>query len=45
MSEKQDHDSEYKELSGAEAAREKIAELVKGIHICMMTTVREGWDV
>jgi general stress protein 26 len=38
MSEKHDHDSEYKELSG-EAAREKIAELAKGIHIAMMTTV------
>ena len=38
MSEKQDHDTHYKELSGEEG-REKIAELVKGIHICMMTTV------
>ena len=38
MSEKQDHDSEYKELSG-EAGRKKIAELAKGIHIAMMTTV------
>ena len=38
MSEKHDHDSEYKELSGAEG-REKISELVKGIHICMMTTL------
>jgi general stress protein 26 len=34
MSEKNDHE----ELSGAEG-REKIAELAKGIHICMMTTV------
>jgi general stress protein 26 len=38
MSEKHDHDSEYKELSG-EQGRQKIAELAKGIHICMMTTV------
>lgn len=37
MSEKHDHDSEYNELSG-EAAREKISELVKGVHICMLTT-------
>jgi general stress protein 26 len=37
-SEKQDHDSEYKELGGEEG-REKIAELIKGIHIAMMTTV------
>jgi len=40
MSEKHDHDSEYKELSGDEG-RKKIAELVKGIHIAMMTTVAE----
>ena len=40
MSEKHDHDSEYKELSGAEG-RKRIAELAKGIHICMMTTVAE----
>jgi general stress protein 26 len=39
-SEKFDHDTHYHELSGDEA-RKKIAELVKGIHICMMTTVRE----
>jgi general stress protein 26 len=38
MSEKQDHDSNYQELSGTEG-REKITELVKGIHICMMTTL------
>lgn len=38
MSEKHDHDSEYKELSGSEGQK-KIAELVKGIHIAMMTTV------
>lgn len=39
MSEKKDqHTNEYKNLSGAEA-REKIATLVKGIHICMMNTV------
>ena len=39
MSEKQDNDTHYHELSGAEGY-EKIAELVKGIHICMMTTAR-----
>jgi len=38
MSEKHDHDSHYKELSGHEGLA-KIAELVKGIHIAMMTTV------
>ncbi len=38
MSEKYDHDSEYKELSGEEG-RKKIAELAKGIHIAMMTTI------
>jgi general stress protein 26 len=38
-SEKHDNDAHYHELSGAEAHK-KIAELVKGIHICMMTTVR-----
>jgi len=38
MSEKHDHDSHYKELSGAEG-REKIGELVKDIRIAMMTTV------
>jgi general stress protein 26 len=37
-SEKHDHDSEYKELNGQEGM-EKIAELAKGIHIAMMTTV------
>jgi general stress protein 26 len=37
-SEKQDH--EYKELSGEEG-REKIIEVVKGIHIAMMTTIAE----
>lgn len=36
-SEKHDHDANYHELSGEEG-RKKIAELVKGIHICMMTT-------
>jgi general stress protein 26 len=30
--------SEYKELSGAEGLK-KIGELIKGIHICMLTTV------
>jgi general stress protein 26 len=39
-SEKYDNDAHYHELSGTEA-HEKIAELVKGIHICMMTTARE----
>jgi general stress protein 26 len=38
MSEKHDRDSEYKELSGVEGQK-KIGELVKGIHIAMMTTV------
>jgi general stress protein 26 len=38
-SEKYDHDAHYHELSGDEANK-KIAELAKGIHICMMTTVR-----
>lgn len=37
-SEKHDNDANYKELSGAEGQK-KIAELAKGIHICMMTTV------
>ena len=39
MSEKRDqHDKNYKELSGQEG-QEKIAELIKGIHIAMLTTV------
>jgi len=38
MSEKHDHDSHYKELSGEEG-KKKIAELVKDIGIAMMTTV------
>ncbi|RZU41563.1 pyridoxamine 5'-phosphate oxidase family protein [Edaphobacter modestus] len=38
MSEKHDQDSHYKELSGHEG-QAKIAELVKGIRIAMMTTV------
>ena len=38
-SEKFDNDAHYHELSGKQA-NEKIAELAKGIHICMMTTVR-----
>ena len=38
MSEKRDHDSDYKELSGA-AGQKKIGELVKDIRIAMMTTV------
>jgi general stress protein 26 len=39
-SEKQDHDVHYHELSGHEA-HDKVTELVKGIHICMMTTAGE----
>ncbi len=38
MSEKHDNDAQYRELSGHEG-RAKIAELVKGIRIAMMTTV------
>lgn len=38
MSEKHDHDSNYKELRGEEGQK-KIAELVKDIRIAMMTTV------
>jgi general stress protein 26 len=42
MSEKHDHDSHYKELNGDQGMA-KIAELVKGIRIAMMTTVaRDG---
>ena len=41
LTEKQDHDSAYKELSGAEG-QAKIAELIKGIHICMMSTLKDG---
>jgi general stress protein 26 len=37
MSEKHDHDSHYKELTGAEGQK-KVAELVKDIRIAMMTT-------
>lgn len=37
-SEKHDNDAHYHELSGEEG-KKKIAELAKGIHICMMTTV------
>ncbi|MEO6924430.1 MAG: pyridoxamine 5'-phosphate oxidase family protein, partial [Bryocella sp.] len=37
MSEKQDHDVNYEELSG-DPGRKKVAELVKGIRIAMMTT-------
>ncbi len=41
MSEKNDsHAQNYHELSGPEGLK-KIAGLVKGIHICMMTTVAE----
>src|ERR1700722_4756021 len=38
MSEKNDNDSHYKDLSGVEGQK-KISELVKGIHIAMLTTV------
>ena len=38
------HAKDYHELSGAEA-REKIAGLVKGIHICMMTTVAQDGSI
>jgi general stress protein 26 len=37
-SERNDNDTHYHELTGEEG-RKKIAELAKGIHICMMTTV------
>ena len=41
MSEKNDaHAKDYHELSGSEGQK-KVAELIKGIHICMMTTVAE----
>jgi general stress protein 26 len=38
MSEKNDNDSHYKELSGSEGQK-KISELIKGIRIAMLTTV------
>ena len=38
MSEKHDHDTSYQTLSGT-AGQNKIAELVKDIHIAMMTTI------
>ena len=38
MSEKNDNDSHYQELSGDEGQK-KISELIKGIHIAMLTTV------
>jgi general stress protein 26 len=38
MSEKNDNDTHYKELSG-EAGHKKISELTKGIRIAMLTTV------
>ncbi|MBW4039939.1 MAG: pyridoxamine 5'-phosphate oxidase family protein [Acidobacteria bacterium] len=45
MSEKNDaHEKDYKELSGQEG-REKIAELVKGIHIAMMMTVAKDGTI
>lgn len=45
MSEANDkHAKDYHDLSGGEA-REKVAELVKGIHICMMTTVAEDGSI
>ena len=45
MSEKNDqHAQDYHQLSGKEA-QEKIATLVKGIHICMMTTVAKDGSI
>jgi general stress protein 26 len=42
MSEKNDNDSHYKELSGSEGQK-KISELINGIRIAMLTTVaRDG---
>ncbi len=38
MSEKNDNDTQYKELSG-EAGHKKISELIKGIRIAMLTTI------
>jgi general stress protein 26 len=38
MSEQNDHDSNYKELSGEEG-KKKIGELISDVHIAMMTTV------
>ena len=38
------HAKDYHELSGDEA-REKIASLVKGVHICMMTTMAEDGSI
>lgn len=45
MSEANDkHAKDYHELSG-DQAREKIATLVKGVHICMMTTLAEDGSI
>jgi general stress protein 26 len=45
MSERNDeHTKDYKELSGTEG-QQKIAELAKGIHICMMTTVNANGEL
>ena len=45
MSEQNDqHAQDYHELGGNEA-REKIAGLIKGIHICMMTTVAKDGSI
>lgn len=45
MSEKNDgHAKDYHELSGDEA-REKVAGLVKGIHICMMNTLAKDGSI
>ncbi len=45
MSEANDkHAKEHHDLSGEEA-REKVGALVKGIHICMMTTVAEDGSI
>jgi general stress protein 26 len=38
------HGNEHQNLSGAEA-REKVAALVKGIHICMMNTVGKDGSI
>ena len=38
MSEKNDNDTHYKELNG-EAGQKKISDLIKGIHIAMLTTI------
>ncbi len=45
MSEKNDkHAQDYHELGGEEG-RKKIAELVKGIRICMLSTIDDSGQV